>query len=110
MVQKTLDLNKGARMAKTLLYRLFGVGSIPKQFAESLKGEDVLLLDEGIPGSVTYLDFRAPGRRSNWRRQWFTASIVLTQVRVVALQYSNTIINVPFTDERLRQNAIRERR
>lgn len=89
-------------MAKTLLYRLFGVGKIPEQLATQLKEEGILLLDEGIKGSVTYIDFRAPGRYSNWRRQWYTASIALTELRLVALRYSQTIINVPLTDERIR--------
>ena len=89
-------------MAKTLLYRLFGVGSVPRQMSATLQSEGVVLLDEGIAGSVTYLDFHAPGRRSNWRRQWFTGAIALTQVRLVALQYSNTAINVPVDDERMR--------
>ena len=90
-------------MAKTLLYRLFGVGKIPAQLSGELKSENVILLDEGIPGSVTYLDFRAPGKRSSWRRQWFTGAIALTQTRLVALQYANIGINVPVTDERIRQ-------
>ena len=50
---------------------------------------------------MTYLNFRAPGKYSSWRRQWFTGSIALTQARLVGLQYSNPVINVPVTDERL---------
>ena len=88
-------------MAKTLLYRLFGVGKIPTQLSAELRSEVIVLLDEGISGSTTYLDFRAPGRRSSWQRQWFTGAIALTQTRLVALQYSNFAINVPVTDERL---------
>ncbi len=80
-------------MAKTLLYRLFGVGKIPAQLSAELRSEVIVLLDEGIPGSDTYLDFRAPGRRSSWRRQWFTGAIALTQTRLVALQYANFAIN-----------------
>jgi len=89
-------------MTKTLLYRLFGVGKIPRQLSATLQSEGILLLDEGIAASVTYLDFRAPGKYSNWRRQWFPGAIALTQVRLVALQYSNMAINVPVTDERMR--------
>jgi hypothetical protein len=48
-------------MAKTLLYRLFGVGKISWQLSSTLKVEGIVLLDEGISGSVTYLNFRAPG-------------------------------------------------
>ena len=57
---------------KALSYRLFGVGKIPEQFVAALKPEGILLMDEGIKGSVTYLDFHAPGKSSSWRRQWYT--------------------------------------
>jgi hypothetical protein len=89
-------------MTKPLLYRLFGVGKIPAQLSAELRSEVIVLLDEGISGSTTYLDFRAPGKYSNWRRVWFTGAIALTQTRLVGLQYSNPVINVPVTDERLR--------
>ena len=90
-------------MAKTLLYRLFGIGKIPEQFMATLKSEGILALDEGIKGSITYRDFRAPGKYSAWRRQWFTGSIVLTQVRLVSLLSLSTAIDVSLTDERIRR-------
>src|SRR5712692_10290671 len=89
-------------MAKTLLYRLFGIGKIPEQFIATLKSEGILALDEGIKGSITYPDFRAPGKYSAWRRQWFTGSIILTQVRLVSLISLSQAIDVPLTDERIR--------
>ncbi len=88
-------------MTKSLLYRLFGVGKIPELLAAQLKEEGILLLDEGIKGSVTYLDFRSSVRYANWRRQWYTASIALTQARLVGLRFSQIIINVPLTDKRI---------
>jgi hypothetical protein len=90
-------------MAKSLLYRLFGLGKLPKQLRATFESEGILLLDEGVPSSVTYLDFHAPGKRFAWKRQWFNASIVITQTRIVALQYSNFAINVPFGDERIQK-------
>jgi hypothetical protein len=89
-------------MAKTLLYRLFGIGKIPEQFMATIKAEGILVLDEGIKGSVTYRDFHAPGKYSAWRRQWFTGSIVLTQVRLVSLTTLSQAIDVPLTDGRIR--------
>src|SRR5712692_7658282 len=89
-------------MAKSLLYRLFGVGKIPAPLMSQLQTEGIILLDEGVKGSVTYRNFRAPGRRDAWRRQWFTASIALTKLRLFALWYANPIINVPLKDERIR--------
>ena len=89
-------------MAKTLSYRLIGLGKIHEPLASQLKGEGILMLDEGIRGSATYINFRAPGKASNWKRRWFTASIALTRVRLWAQMYAQTIIDVPVTDERLK--------
>lgn len=88
-------------MGKSLLYRLFGVGKIPQQMLAQLQQEGILLSDEGVKGSVTYRDFRAPGRYSSWRRVGLIASIIVTNVRLVALSSSNPLINVPFSDERI---------
>ena len=90
-------------MAKTVLYRLFGLGGIPGPLLARLKGEGVLLLDEGVRGSATYRDFRAPGRYYRWRRQWYASSVALTRVRLVALRRSSPIIDVPLADGRIRR-------
>ncbi|MBI3762577.1 MAG: hypothetical protein HY260_12055 [Chloroflexi bacterium] len=89
-------------MAKTLFYRLFGVGRIPAAVMAELQQEGILLVDEGVRGSATYRNFRKPGRADSWRRQWYTASIALTNIRLLALWGSNPIINAPLADERLR--------
>ena len=90
-------------MPKSLLYRLFGVGRIPKLIGDRLRMEGIVIADEGIPGSVTYRDFRAPGRYSSWRKQAFIGSIVITNTRLVALMSGRFAIDVPFTDERIRR-------
>jgi hypothetical protein len=76
-------------MAKPLLYRVFGVGKIPAPLMSQLQNEGIILADEGVKGSVTYRNFRAPGRRDSWRRQWFIGSIALTKL------LKPLIINVP---------------
>jgi len=88
--------------AKSFLYRFFGVGKIPEPLRSQLQSEGIILLDEAIKGSVTYRDFRKPGRQDGWRRQWYIASIALTKVRLLALWNTNPIINVPLADERIR--------
>jgi hypothetical protein len=93
-------------MPKALLYRLFGVGRIPKLIGDRLRMEGIVIADEGIPGSVTYRDFRAPGRYSSWRKQAFIGSIVVTNIRLVGLMSSRFAVDVPFTDERIRQLQI----
>ena len=93
-------------MSKSLLYRLFGLGKIPKLLNDTLRIEGIVVSDEGIPGSVTYRDFRAPGKYFSWKKQAFVGSVVVTNVRLVALMYSNFAVNVPFTDERIRHLQI----
>ena len=90
-------------MSKTFLYRFFGLGKLPEAVLAPLKAEGIVLYDEGIRATVTYLEFRAPGRYSNWKRQWFSSTIVLTNERLFALRLRSEIINVPLNDARLRQ-------
>jgi len=90
-------------MSKTFLYRFFGLGKLPASVLAPLEAEGIVLLDEGIRGTVTYLNFRSPGRYSNWKRQWFSSAVILTKKRLLALRLRSEIIDVPLTDERFRQ-------
>lgn len=89
-------------MAKSFLYRLFGVEKIPAALMSQLQTEGIVLSDEGLKGSIIYRDFSAPGKRFGWKRVGIVASLALTKARLLALAGSNPIINVPLTDERLR--------
>ncbi len=93
-------------MAKTLLHRLFGVGRVPAAWIDVLVHENIVLQDEGVPGTVTYRNFRAPGRYSSWRKQWFTAALIVTRVRFVTLRGSKPLIDVPLTDQRIGRMGI----
>lgn len=93
-------------MSKTLLYRIFGLGKVPKQLLPALEQEGIVLLDEGISGSFTLRNVRAPGRRYGRKWSWFTGSVVLTGQRFAAytmLPRFNPIFDVPLHDERLKQ-------
>lgn len=87
-------------MKKTFLYKLFKIGKMPAPDAAAVQDEGVILFDEGFKGTKTYINFRAPWRYSNWKRQWFTASIAMSATRLVAFQYALKMIDVPFSDER----------
>ena len=89
-------------MSKTISYRLFGAGKVPAQQATTLQGEGLILFDEGIPGSVTYRNFRAPGKFFKWRQQWYSAAIVLTGTRFIAFRGPYKILDVPLQDQRFR--------
>lgn len=87
-------------MSKSLLFRLFGTGKIPKDAVAQIQKEGVVLQDEGIGGSLTFRNFRGPGRRHGWKRTWFTGSIVLTREHVLAFAYGRTIIGVSWVDDK----------
>ena len=86
---------------KSWLYKLFGIGKINETFLSELKNENLIASDEGIKGSITYKNFRAPGRYSNWKRRWIVGAIALTEKRLVLQQYSRPVINILLTDERV---------
>ena len=90
-------------MSKTLLYRLFKLGAIPKDAKEQIQREGVVLHDEGIGGSVTLKQFRAPGRYHGWRRSWFCGSIVLTRQHFLAFAYSKPIIGLPLNTRQFKE-------
>ncbi|HEX3084843.1 MAG TPA: hypothetical protein VHP99_10000 [Pyrinomonadaceae bacterium] len=97
-------------MAKSLLFRLFGVGRIPKLLSDRLRMEGIVIADEGVSGSVTYRNFHAPGRYSSWRKQAFIGSVVVTNIRLVALISGRFAVDVPFSDKRIRQLQISRER
>lgn len=90
-------------MAKTLFYKLFGIGRMPDNYRSQAEGEGLKFLEEGIRGTVTYRSFRGGGRYSNWKRQWYSASIALTGTRLLALRGGHPIIDVPLDDPRIKQ-------
>ena len=94
-------------MRKTLLYKLFGIGKLPKNARPKLEGEQILLLDEGLNGSVTYRNYSAPGRQYGLRKVRFTGSLVVTKSRVVGFAYHREIMNLTFEDPRLANVEIR---
>lgn len=88
-------------MRKTLLYRLFRIGGIPKKMRPDLEQEGIRCVDEGIWGRVYTKDYRAPGKRFKHRLTGFTGFLAVTGKRIIAYTYWKPIINVPLEDHRL---------
>ena len=93
-------------MRRSLLWILFRLGTVPWRIRPLLEDEGIVLLDEGIPGSITYRNFRAPGRRHSLKRVVFAGSLVLTGQRFVAHAFSRPVLNVSPDDPRLNQVQI----
>jgi hypothetical protein len=79
---------------------LLGRGTFPEDVRAALTAEHVRWLEEGLRGSVTYRHYRAPGKRSNWRREWVRAAFAVTGERVAVYLRGRPFVNVPFTDPR----------
>jgi hypothetical protein len=91
-------------MSKTILYKWFGLGKIPKRMRPVIEQEGTVLIDEGIGGWIKFKNFRAPGRRYSLKYSWFTGAIVLTHKRFAAFTFYpffNPIINLPLDVEQL---------
>lgn len=91
---------------KTLFYKLFGFGKVREPLLSELKSQGIVALDEGIRSTITYKNFRAPGRYSNWKRRWFVGAVALTKKRLVLQQYSKPVINIELLDERFQKIKI----
>ena len=85
---------------------------------KELQSEVIEVYDEGIHCSLTFKNFKAPGRRETWRRIWFGGAIALTASRLVALSGTRfttgialsddggQLINVPSDDDRFRLMSV----
>jgi hypothetical protein len=86
-------LNPAARL-------LFGTGTLRPDVLAALRAEGMLLLEEGLRGHVTRRNWRAPGERSNWRREWIRGALVITRRRLAIHGRRGPLVNVPWTDPR----------
>jgi len=87
-------------MSQTFLYRLFGIGKVPKKVNEVLRLEGVILQEEGLSGSITYRNFKAPGKRFGYKKSWFSGSLTITEKRFVGLAFSRFLINIPLEEDK----------
>ncbi len=88
-------------MSKSVFYRLFGAGAVPKDALEQVRREGVVLQEEGVCGSMTMRNFRAPGRAHGVKKQWFTGSIVLTEQHLLAFGWKLPVIGLAWNDPRI---------
>lgn len=83
------------------LKRLFlGSGRLPKMVRAQVEGEDVLLLAEGLTGTITFRKYKAPGKRSNLRKVGVAGAVCVTDRRLLVWGARGKLIDVPFEDER----------
>ena len=79
---------------KTLGYRLFRWGRVPPSRQYGYVAQGVRICDEGVPVTVTYRDFRAPGKRFTYRRSSGSGAVVATASRFAVFIYRWPILDV----------------
>ena len=89
-------------MRKSLFFTLFRLGRVPKVAFPVLESEGIVFLDEGLRGSVTLRNYRAPGRIHNYKNTIFAGSLVVTAQRFAGFAFSKPLVNIPLHDDRLR--------
>ena len=88
-------------MKKTILYRLFGVGSVPKKLRPALEQEGVIALDEGMGGWFVAQHVNGPGKRYRHRTEGFSGWFAVTNARVVCYTYGKRQINISVKDPKI---------
>jgi hypothetical protein len=74
---------------------LLGSGEMPGDLRSAVATEEPLVLEEGLAGSVTYRQFRAPGQFAGWRKEAVSGAIAVTGRRLVVWAGRFKHIDVP---------------
>ena len=85
----------------TWLHRITGLGGLPRSVRRLARSEGVREIAEGVRGSMTTRNFRAPGRANNFRREGFLGSVVITGQRLMAYSWRRRQINIGLDDPAL---------
>ena len=88
-------------MKKTLLYRLFGLGSVPKKLFPLLEQEGIVVSDEGMSGWFIAKHANGPGKRYRHRSESFSGCLVVTKKRVICYTYGKRQINISVEDPKI---------
>jgi hypothetical protein len=63
--------------------RLFLSGKLPEPLRAELEAQGIVLLEEDLRGTLTYRNYRAPGKRYGISKRRIAGAIALTRQRVV---------------------------
>jgi hypothetical protein len=88
-------------MKKTFLYRLCGLGSVPKKLHTLLEQEGIVVSDEGMGGCIITKYVNGPGKGYRHRSEGFSGCLVVTQERVICYTYGKRQINISVEDPKI---------
>ncbi|MDQ3951932.1 MAG: hypothetical protein M3279_03040 [Actinomycetota bacterium] len=82
---------------------LLGNGRLEPELRAALHSEGLVILEEGLPGSVRYTSFSAPGRRFHGKVTLQRIGVGISKERLAVYCRSGRakLIDTPFSDPRL---------
>ena len=88
-------------MSKSLSFRLFGLGAIPKKARPILESEEILVSDEGMKGRFVAKNVKGPGKRYIRKIEGFSGCLLITKKRIVCYSYGKRQIHIAADDPKL---------
>ena len=82
------------------LLQTFGLGRLPPEADLLIPPDSRKISCEHLSCSITFRNFRAPGRACKWKRQWFAGSIAVSDDHIIAFRWHTRLINTVFDDSR----------
>jgi hypothetical protein len=79
---------------------LFGTGRLPRMVRDQVAGEDLLALEEGLGGSITYRHYKAPGKRARLKKVGISGAVCVTDKRLLVWGARGKLVDVPREDKR----------
>jgi hypothetical protein len=78
---------------------MFGSGRVPDHLRATWTSEGLLLLEEGLPGSITRRNWRTGREYASWEKAPISGAIVITRLRVAVCmgQRAGKYVDMPFT-------------
>ena len=80
---------------------LLGSDRFPADVRAQLQAEGPHVIEEGLGGSVTYRNYRAPGKRFSLRKVALAGAIAVTDRRLVIYARGRPWVDLPLDDPRL---------
>lgn len=90
-------------MLKAIFHRFLGAGTLPAPIRSALEAEGIDVLEEKIRATITFRNYKAPGRRSSWRREWFAGTLALTARRILAYRGAQPLVDIPYDHPTIKQ-------
>ena len=88
-------------MKKSIFFRIFGLGAIPRKLRPVLDAEQIVVSDEGMGGWFIARKVRGPRKRYVGRMEGFCGCLAVTKKRIVCFTFWKRQINISVDDPRI---------